>query len=905
MEPESTERARELEELIGLLQECERGAGRIAMVMGPPGFGKTRLLNAFAARVAGAGVPLVTVSCTRADRAVDLGAVRQIAHGLGRDRDAPCLLGPEAAHLTWEALAARAADRGALVVVIDDAQHADPRSLEVIDHIAHRLRGSRILLVPAVGESPGGGRVLADLEHHPLCRRLRLAPITVDEAARIGARVLGAPIGAADAERVHRTGGGSPLLTQSLLEDMRDAGAPGAAPRTYAASVAVLLHRLGDGPVRAARASAALGRASGPAAVAELLGVDVPAADRTLGLLDRAGLTEEGVLRHPAARDAVREGMDPRERCVLDTRAAHLLHRVGAPAADVAEVLLSGADTGADWVPGLLREAADHALAAGDPRRAARYLRTAADLDGDVGTLLALARAEWRSSPAAAAAVPPPRPLRGRTLPPEDLGWLVELALWHGDRARADEAHRALEKAARGGAEAARVLGAVRLWTAATHPDAALNGDGDGDGTCGAVAALAGLLRSGEVAGGADRTARLLRSEPLDTASAAEVEAAVTALVHAEREEEAEELARGLQERAERRGSATWTSVLGALRARAACRRGDLPEAVRFAQESLERVPPRGLGVFAAVPLAALVAAHTGRGQLEEAERCLYHPLAPTALRTRYGLDYLAARGAFGLAAGRPRAALEDFRACGERMRAWRMDTPALLPWRTGAAEALAALGDREGARALIEEQRALPAPRSARVRAGELAVLAETREVHLRPPLLREAVDLLRDDGAALDQSRALARLALALSALGESDRARAFAEQADRLAERCGAVPVRRSVADVLRGPETPGVSGEVPDADGLSPTERRVAALAALGYTNREISRKAHVTVSTVEQHLTRAYRKLGVRGRAELSPALTTVRPAPHHAAGTAERAPSPLLISGESTLKPRF
>lgn len=897
MEPESTERGRELEELTGLLRECERGAGRIAMVMGPPGFGKTRLLNAFAATVTGAGVPLVTVSCTRADRAVDLGAVRQIAHGLGGDRDTPCLVGPDAAHRTWEALAARAAACGALVAVVDDAQHADPRSLEVIDHIAHRLRGSRILLVPAVGESPGGcyGRVLADLEHHPLCRRIRLAPIAVGEVARIGARVLGAPIGAADAERVHRSGGGSPLLTQSLLEDMRDAGAPGAAPRAYAASVAVLLHRLGDGPVRAARASAALGRASGPAAVAELLGGDAPAAARALGLLDRAGLTEEGVLRHPAARDVVREEMDPRERCELDTRAAHLLHRVGAPAADVAEVLLSGADTGADWVPGLLREAADHALAAGDPRRAARYLRTAADLDGEAGTALALARAEWRSSPAAAAAVPPPRPLRGRPLQPDDLGWLVGLALWHGNLARADEAHKALEKAARGGPEAARALGAVRLWTAVTHPEAPGSGapadtdpGGDGDdGTGGAVAALAGILRSGEASGGTDRAARLLHSEPLDTASAAGVEAAVSALVHAEREGEAEELARGLQDRAERRGSATWASVLGALRARAACRRGDLPEAVRLAQECLDRVPPRGLGVFAAVPLAALVTAHTGRGLLEEAERCLYHPLAATTLRTRYGLDYLAARGIFGLAAGRPRAALEDFRACGERMRAWGMDTPALVPWRTGAAEALAALGDREGARALVEEQRALPVPRSARVRAGELAVLAETREVHLRPPLLREAVDLLRDGGAALDQSRALARLALALSALGESDRARAFAEQADRLAERCGAVPVRRAVADVLRAPEPPVVHGDVPDADGLSPTERRVAALAALGYTNREISRKAHVTVSTVEQHLTRAYRKLGVRGRAELSPALTTVRPAPHHGAGAAD------------------
>ncbi|MEK8169502.1 helix-turn-helix transcriptional regulator [Streptomyces sp. M19] len=38
--------------------------------------------------------------------------------------------------------------------------------------------------------------------------------------------------------------------------------------------------------------------------------------------------------------------------------------------------------------------------------------------------------------------------------------------------------------------------------------------------------------------------------------------------------------------------------------------------------------------------------------------------------------------------------------------------------------------------------------------------------------------------------------------------------------------------------------------------------------MGYTNREISTRIHVTISTVEQHLTRVYRKLNVASRAEL-------------------------------------
>jgi DNA-binding CsgD family transcriptional regulator len=48
--------------------------------------------------------------------------------------------------------------------------------------------------------------------------------------------------------------------------------------------------------------------------------------------------------------------------------------------------------------------------------------------------------------------------------------------------------------------------------------------------------------------------------------------------------------------------------------------------------------------------------------------------------------------------------------------------------------------------------------------------------------------------------------------------------------------------------------------------------VAALAADGYTNRQIARRLNVTVSTVEQHLTRVYRKLRISRRTDLPLAL---------------------------------
>lgn len=51
-------------------------------------------------------------------------------------------------------------------------------------------------------------------------------------------------------------------------------------------------------------------------------------------------------------------------------------------------------------------------------------------------------------------------------------------------------------------------------------------------------------------------------------------------------------------------------------------------------------------------------------------------------------------------------------------------------------------------------------------------------------------------------------------------------------------------------------------------LTESELRVASLATAGHTNREIAEKLFITASTVEQHLTRVYRKLGVANRRSL-------------------------------------
>ena len=71
----------------------------------------------------------------------------------------------------------------------------------------------------------------------------------------------------------------------------------------------------------------------------------------------------------------------------------------------------------------------------------------------------------------------------------------------------------------------------------------------------------------------------------------------------------------------------------------------------------------------------------------------------------------------------------------------------------------------------------------------------------------------------------------------------------------------PRARPRRDALKGVES------------LTPSERRVADLAATGKSNRETAQELYVTPKTVEVHLSNAYRKLEIKGRRELSGALT--------------------------------
>jgi len=87
--------------------------------------------------------------------------------------------------------------------------------------------------------------------------------------------------------------------------------------------------------------------------------------------------------------------------------------------------------------------------------------------------------------------------------------------------------------------------------------------------------------------------------------------------------------------------------------------------------------------------------------------------------------------------------------------------------------------------------------------------------------------------------------------------------------LAQICGSTPlVERGWTELrLSGARRRHLTPSGPDA--LTPGERRVAELAAAGNTNRDIAQMLFITTNTVEVHLTRTYRKLGTKGRANLT------------------------------------
>ncbi|WBP90013.1 helix-turn-helix transcriptional regulator [Kitasatospora cathayae] len=332
-----------------------------------------------------------------------------------------------------------------------------------------------------------------------------------------------------------------------------------------------------------------------------------------------------------------------------------------------------------------------------------------------------------------------------------------------------------------------------------------------------------------------DGAGSALASCPFSAETASAVVAAVTALVHGNHLEAAISWCDWALPQAARLATESWSARLLAVRAEASLHRGDVLVALARAEAALETAPPERRGAWIGGPLACLIAGHTDLGELDAARGWARRPVPAPIYETRHCLGYLYARGHHHLADGEHRSALADFMSCGRLLAYWGLD-PDLYPWRLAAAAAYLGLGDHDAALTMVDAQLAGPA-----------APAADVVQAFGRPGARSRRRQEQREElFGILQESAGRPGLYSRLRLLQWGDLP--------------GAVPHR-----VVRYKVTDRYAAAL---DELSPSEQRVALLAARGETNQRIARALSITVSTVEQHLTRIYRKLRVNGRGDL-------------------------------------
>jgi DNA-binding CsgD family transcriptional regulator len=199
-------------------------------------------------------------------------------------------------------------------------------------------------------------------------------------------------------------------------------------------------------------------------------------------------------------------------------------------------------------------------------------------------------------------------------------------------------------------------------------------------------------------------------------------------------------------------------------------------------------------------------------------------------------------------------------------------------PWRPAAAQAALAVGDRE--RALGLAHGAVVAAERTGVhhqRIHTLRVLGLCQSGREGIETLRAAVRLGRSGPPRLETVRALVELGAALRRTNQRSAAREPLQLAADLALRGGALALsQRARTELAATGARPRRELLLSGPASLTPSERRIAELAAAGKSNREIAQALFVTPKTVEYHLRNGYRKLGIERRRELADALAVRR-----------------------------
>ncbi|MFJ6669868.1 AAA family ATPase [Actinosynnema sp. NPDC091369] len=921
------ERDRELDRITAALDSAVAGEGRVVVIEGRAGIGKTRLVQDTRALAKQRGFGRLQAVGDVLESAMAWGVVRQlversVSRYRGEVRE-KILAGPSGAALraldgaaadpseaelarTLHALWWVAVDLSAtrpLLITVDDAQWADLSSARFLAYLSRRIADLPIALVVATRPVADSTGPLAQLSVSRQAERLVPRPLTPAALAElVAARGVRPHPGVVAA--LHAAGAGNPLLTGVLVDELDalalpldDPGTAGRVARLGPSSVfRAALGRLPVDAVRLAGAAAVLGTAGDPWLAGQVADLDDdrlrPAVD---ALVSAHVLTGEQLqFAHPVVREAVLADLGPVARAALHARAATRLWETKAPADRIAAHLAHAPRGSLPQAVDVLRAAAGALLSAGDPRTAAAHLRRAVDERPDDPALRAeLGRALLRGGEAAQAR----HELRIAAAEVPDAELLAAAASATAAVEGPDAAIAELTEAI-----AARAPDAGRLHLEARlavvrsfsprHRQAAsdhLGGHASLAGRTPDERTLLGLLAqtgryevwpSTEVAAVALRA--LSHGAYFDDATGSTDAmvawlVALIALVAADGVDEARPEIERARSRVRAHGSPVEFAMVGNAAAFLNWRTG-----------SMRQVAAESEGVLAAVldedPVPQVVAtratathflayAALERGDLTEVAATLArfdaeHTESPQIMPTIWLHE---PRALLALAQGDPRRARVEAHLQRDAMRAAELDPPT-IPWRNPAARAAMLLGDEAEALALAEEQLALAEKWAAATEVGAaLRLLAHVDQAR-RVELLTESVRVLERSPATLHLARSLADLGEALRVARRRADAREPLHRAVDLAAECGSPVVRARAAEALEALGDRPRRSPLAGAEALTASERRVADLAATGRGNREIAQELFVTPKTVENHLGRIYTKLGISGRRELARVL---------------------------------
>jgi DNA-binding NarL/FixJ family response regulator len=811
--------------------------------------------------------------------------------------------------LYW--LVANLADEQPLMLVIDDLHWADAPTIRFLVFLARRITGMPVGVLAAVrlGERSAVQPQLDLLSHEPSVGAVAVGPLGERSLGRLIDEAFGCAPDGPFARACHEVSGGNPFLAGELIRALVEEGAkPSEAwvarvrevgPTAVTQSVLLRLGRLPSAAVALAQALAVLG--GGELRHAAAL-ADLPleaAGDASDALRDALILAagEPLTFRHPLVRTAVYCDLRPARRATAHSHAARLLSDARAPLEQVAGHLLLTTPSGVQWVADTLQEAAGDALARGAAEPAVEYLRRALaeapESDARPSILRTLGSARFMSGDPDgwellrealdSTAEPDERAAILLELVPmltvlEQLPVAVELLGRELRDGEDDDSSRAYLRAALT-QSAAFDITTAEIVERELPPDVeTMTGGTPIERHFLATAAYHGAIAGNTAAATVALAERALAGGLLITDQASDALRsmyAIQALLLADRYDIAEPAIEQLLGFARERESLHALDGASWLSSSLKQRRGRLQEAELSIRDALAAAA--ALGIAEPADVGTLVEILAEQGEIEQAAAELdgagIDERWVAATTSPFALTFLRGRARLRIAQGDLKLGLEDALELGRRCERWGDLNPAQYPWRSDAALALLRLGD--SARALrlardeLELARQFGAPRAIAVALRAVALATGGSECI---ELLQEAQEVLNGSAAALVRAEVLVDLGASLRRANQRAAARSPLATGLELATGCGARPLAARAGTELRA------AGGRPRAhlrrgvDELTPSERRVCAMAAEGMSNPEIAQTLFVTRATVESHLHSAYRKLDINSRTGLAQAL---------------------------------